>query len=428
MPGIVPSIGTYLAIRLDSEAMVKHFEDAELSSAARAMDPKLYIGYVAQSQQPPLPNRPTHQCQIAFVGQGLPQRSKDEFTPADMCVPIFPNTEHPLSRDNLRPSTPFPFPNCYQYNSVQCTVRIPTAVYPIEDGLFLPHTEVSKHDRYAVEDVYRRMALRDGRQSGLGGNEGTFSYDSGTDSQIESDLLSNDRDDRDNAAQVVHRKADSASHLASDDVSAAPLNDGPPSGVDSSSLEGSSRPESITPPDTEQRQGDVQSDDDSAVSTIGSGAGEMIRTFTSSNIVTTDIIADEPGADPDVVPLVQISLKLSEVDIVRDPSGFLDEVAEIVQLIKAFREREQHELATRSVQRMHGHTDSSNGSWVDVDSYMASLMNNTNVEENQQSQTPLNWQQKTRARAARAIRNPQRTAEKVLLRVRGALRSHLCLR
>lgn len=53
---------------------------------------------------------------VHLVGPGLrPEDPKYCFTP-DMCIPIYPNTQHPSgTREPLRPTPSFPFGNCYHW-------------------------------------------------------------------------------------------------------------------------------------------------------------------------------------------------------------------------------------------------------------------------------------------------------------------------
>ena len=43
-----------------------------------------------------------------------------------MCVPIFPNTVHPRSREPVRPKPerPFPYDNCYHWSHTDTKIRV----------------------------------------------------------------------------------------------------------------------------------------------------------------------------------------------------------------------------------------------------------------------------------------------------------------
>ncbi len=69
-----------------------------------------------------------------------------------MSVPILPETAHPLACEPLCPSRPFPLACCYQYNYIDCVVRIPTQKFREELAIL---EEVRRHDKYELED-YRK--------------------------------------------------------------------------------------------------------------------------------------------------------------------------------------------------------------------------------------------------------------------------------
>lgn len=41
-----------------------------------------------------------------------------------MCIPIFPNGAHPTGRVPFRPTSPFPYDNCYHWASMKPSVRV----------------------------------------------------------------------------------------------------------------------------------------------------------------------------------------------------------------------------------------------------------------------------------------------------------------
>ena len=74
----------------------------------------------------PMPKRFDFTYFVDILGPGLrPSRPEDCFTP-EMCIPIFPNSNHPAGRPPIRTEPEFPFSNCYQWfcPDVQLTVRI----------------------------------------------------------------------------------------------------------------------------------------------------------------------------------------------------------------------------------------------------------------------------------------------------------------
>lgn len=167
MSTFTPLPGMHLTIRLNPVAMVEHLDDAVALQAARRMSSRTYIGYVDCLRDFPLPVKPYHKCSIQFVGQGLPTRLKDEFVERDMCVPIYPNTLHPLAREPLRARPPFPFPDCYQYSFVNATVRVPNQDFDPKLAFWLSGKHVSEHHRLLSHDLYRRAVLK--REKGVPG-------------------------------------------------------------------------------------------------------------------------------------------------------------------------------------------------------------------------------------------------------------------
>ena len=74
----------------------------------------------------PLPKRFDFAYTVDIVGPGLrPDRPEDCFTP-EMCIPIFPNSNHPSGRPPVRTEPEFPFSNCYHWfcPDMQLTLRV----------------------------------------------------------------------------------------------------------------------------------------------------------------------------------------------------------------------------------------------------------------------------------------------------------------
>lgn len=84
-----------------------------------------------------------------------------------MCVPIYPNTLHPLARELLRAKPPFPFPDCYQYSFVTATVRVPNQDFDPKLAFWLSGKHVSEHHRLLSHDLHRRAVLK--REKGVPG-------------------------------------------------------------------------------------------------------------------------------------------------------------------------------------------------------------------------------------------------------------------
>ncbi len=59
---------------------------------------------------------------------------------ADMCIPIYPNTNHPTARAPVHTEPEFPYNNCYHWSRAQLNVRIrcPPEMFDIDHAVKLP--------------------------------------------------------------------------------------------------------------------------------------------------------------------------------------------------------------------------------------------------------------------------------------------------
>ncbi|KAH9918846.1 uncharacterized protein B0H18DRAFT_834445, partial [Fomitopsis serialis] len=105
----------YLVVQLDPVGMVEPLNDPTLAKTAQELRVQKYVAHLSEIDELPMPHKPNHKCRIALVGQGLCQEDGDTGIDSAMCIPIFPETKHPLSREPLQPTPSFPFQNCYQY-------------------------------------------------------------------------------------------------------------------------------------------------------------------------------------------------------------------------------------------------------------------------------------------------------------------------
>ncbi|KDQ62023.1 hypothetical protein JAAARDRAFT_97076, partial [Jaapia argillacea MUCL 33604] len=117
-------IGTYVGVRLDAAATVAPLQDPIVDLQARSLSPKIYVGLITSVYPWYDVESPLLQVEIMLVGQGLPTYREGAVVDASMCTPIFPATEHPLSRQPVRPSKPFPWPNCYQHSFMNKMARV----------------------------------------------------------------------------------------------------------------------------------------------------------------------------------------------------------------------------------------------------------------------------------------------------------------
>lgn len=120
--------------------------------------PPLTCGTI-QIIDPPHPRRPLHQCEINFVGLGLPSQLQDGSLQPGMCTPVAPAREHPIGRTALQVRPPFPFEDCFQYSFVSAIVRIPTQPIYQRYAWKLRAREILKHDKHLEEDAKMRGEL-----------------------------------------------------------------------------------------------------------------------------------------------------------------------------------------------------------------------------------------------------------------------------
>ncbi|KAH9933801.1 uncharacterized protein B0H18DRAFT_601989 [Fomitopsis serialis] len=163
MEFLVPRRGTYLCLQLDPVKMVEPLNDPALSAAARDLRMQKYIALVSDIDELPMPNKPDHKCYVELVGSGLCREDEDAYMKSSMCTPIFPATEHPLSRRPLRPVPSFPFPNCYHHSFAALTVRIPNKLYNHEHAVTLNQRDLLADNIYVSEDCRMRDALADAK-------------------------------------------------------------------------------------------------------------------------------------------------------------------------------------------------------------------------------------------------------------------------
>lgn len=99
-----------------------------------------------------------------MVGKGLCQEDKDALVDGTMCTPVFPATEHPLSRAPLRPKPSFPFSDCYHYTFATPIVRIPTKNHSLANAITLPEHDFMADSLYVCEDRRARRTRRRTRE------------------------------------------------------------------------------------------------------------------------------------------------------------------------------------------------------------------------------------------------------------------------
>ncbi|KAI9067445.1 hypothetical protein FKP32DRAFT_1755120 [Trametes sanguinea] len=119
-----PSPGAYAVIRLAPLEMVKHLGDAEALEQAASLPTKPYLIYLLDEMSLPFPNRPWYRFDISPIATRLRAENPERGITPDMCIPIYPNTEHPAGRTPMRPMRPFPYAHCYHWFDCILQVRV----------------------------------------------------------------------------------------------------------------------------------------------------------------------------------------------------------------------------------------------------------------------------------------------------------------
>ncbi|KAI0327929.1 hypothetical protein GY45DRAFT_1327001 [Cubamyces sp. BRFM 1775] len=112
-----PSPRSYAVIRLNPVEMVRPFDDAQALLQAQAMRPKSYLVYLQLERALPWPDQPWYRFEVEPIATTLRPEDKARGITSDMCIPIFPNTDHPTGRESVRPEPEglFPYDNCYHW-------------------------------------------------------------------------------------------------------------------------------------------------------------------------------------------------------------------------------------------------------------------------------------------------------------------------
>ncbi|TFK57811.1 hypothetical protein BDN72DRAFT_744068, partial [Pluteus cervinus] len=107
-----PNLSTFVRFSIDPIATVEGMDDPELQRTARELKPKNYIGYVHKTCSWDT-SQPYVVIELIIIGRGLAEPVEEKGIEPYMCLPIFPETNHPTGREPLRTSPSFPFHNCY---------------------------------------------------------------------------------------------------------------------------------------------------------------------------------------------------------------------------------------------------------------------------------------------------------------------------
>ncbi|KAJ8461987.1 hypothetical protein ONZ51_g11191 [Trametes cubensis] len=121
-----PSPGSYAVIRLNPVAMVEPLGDYQALLQARSMRPKLYLVCLYLELALPWPDQPWYKFDVQPIATSLRPGDKARCISSEMCIPVFPNTNHPNGRELLRPQPEslFPYDNCYHWFDMKARIRI----------------------------------------------------------------------------------------------------------------------------------------------------------------------------------------------------------------------------------------------------------------------------------------------------------------
>ncbi|KAL0574467.1 hypothetical protein V5O48_007481 [Marasmius crinis-equi] len=112
----LPNANSFVVLNLDPVATVEHLDNPELTEACKKLDTRRYVAYVGDRCQPFfLKSEPYHSYEFFFVYQGLKPvgDSQGQQTDPSWCLPVLPNTSHPLSREPAEPTRPLPWADCF---------------------------------------------------------------------------------------------------------------------------------------------------------------------------------------------------------------------------------------------------------------------------------------------------------------------------
>ncbi|EED80645.1 predicted protein [Postia placenta Mad-698-R] len=304
--GIVPPFGVYLVLWLDSFRMVQHFDDPLLHEAARQLSPGKYIAYVATNTDLPMPYRPWHRCLVRLAGLGMPKDQPEQFITSDMCVPIFPATEHPAGRRPSRPTKPFPFASFYLHTWVYATVRFPLQNVDYGDAWEITVEDQEDHGDYMTEDQEKRDTLR--KQA----SPPTATIEPSITDEVTPDIIV--------GLNVVAKVED---WLKTTDHSQEPFEELHMDNEVDSEVSDGDAPDSLL--DDEVSPSTPPSDYDA------NSLDEV------NQLLASVFYPDFSNIDVDVIPMVGFSFDLTEVKQFLDPRGFLEEVEAMAELIRKYR-------------------------------------------------------------------------------------------
>ncbi|VDB91450.1 unnamed protein product [Peniophora sp. CBMAI 1063] len=158
-----PGIGDFVVFAIDPVASVAHL-DKVARRAAKKIQTSLHVGLIMMMNGLPIENIPVNQFRFVFLRKGLPPTTPPSSF-ADSCIPVLPNTHHPMDCQPLAPLHPLPWDDCYISSTeelhfrslrVKNTPRDYTPVLPVTNYDELWRLECTIDDSKAVEEERMR--------------------------------------------------------------------------------------------------------------------------------------------------------------------------------------------------------------------------------------------------------------------------------
>ncbi|KAI0350621.1 hypothetical protein OH77DRAFT_1430801 [Trametes cingulata] len=157
MKRLCPGSLQYAVIRIDPVAMVEHLNDPIATAEAQRLCPKKYLVYLDNALDLPFPTSPWFRFQVSPIGTTLRPEEPARGVTSGMCIPIFPNEDHPAHRPSIRTRKPFPFSHCYHWVDNLTTVRIRRIPELYEDA---PAIKVGSLQHIRMEKVFAEDCSR----------------------------------------------------------------------------------------------------------------------------------------------------------------------------------------------------------------------------------------------------------------------------
>lgn len=158
-----PPVGRYFAFTIDPHATVDLYcdgVDEEALAAIKKLSFKTYVGFCAELPgNYASPRREFNRLTVRPLQQGPTRINRRTFFEPQMCVPIYPETSHPLLRRPLIPSKGFPWPNCYQPTPHSFNLRVRPQFRDYSPAIKLFQSDLDHFYTKVAEDNKRLKAI-----------------------------------------------------------------------------------------------------------------------------------------------------------------------------------------------------------------------------------------------------------------------------